>query len=47
MKYEFLSEYDGVKIYGRIEDDGKCYITCSEENADYQAWLALQNGETL
>jgi hypothetical protein len=40
MKYEFLHETDeGVKIYARIDEDGLCRVTCTEENPDYQAWL--------
>ena len=40
MKYELLTETDsGVKIYARIDDDGLCRVTCTEENPDYQAWL--------
>jgi hypothetical protein len=40
MKYEFLHETeDGVKIYARIDDDGLCRVTCTEDNPDYQAWL--------
>ena len=39
MKYEFLHEVEGVKIYARIDDDGKCRVTCTEENPDYQEWL--------
>ncbi len=43
MKYEFLYENDyGVKIYARIDDDGLCRVTCTEENPDYLRWL---NGE--
>jgi len=40
MKYELLTtNEDGVKIYARIDDDGLCRVTCSEDNPDYQAWL--------
>jgi hypothetical protein len=40
MKYELLSTtQDGVKIYARIDDDGICRVTCTEDNPDYQAWL--------
>ena len=40
MKYEFLHETtDGIKIYARIDDDGLCRVTCTEDNPDYQAWL--------
>ena len=43
MKYEFLTEEDGVKIYARIDDDGLCRVTCTEDNPEYQIWL---NSET-
>ena len=40
MKYEFLhTTEDGVKIYSRIDGDGKCRVTCTEDDPEYQAWL--------
>jgi hypothetical protein len=39
MKYELLNEEDGVKIYARIDEDGLCRFTCTEDNPEYQAWL--------
>ena len=40
MKYEYLQDTEeGQKIYARIDDDGKCRVTCTEDNPDYQAWL--------
>lgn len=40
MKYELLTTTeDGVKIYARIDEDGKCRVTCTEADAEYQAWL--------
>jgi hypothetical protein len=39
MKYELLYEKDGVKVFARIDEDGLCRFTCSEENPEYQAWL--------
>ena len=40
MKYELLHETnEGVKIYARIDYDGKCRVTCTEDNSEYQAWL--------
>jgi hypothetical protein len=48
MKYEFVTENeDGVKIYARIDDDGICRVTCSEENPEYQAWLNPDKVEHL
>jgi hypothetical protein len=42
MKYQLLTEDDGVKIYARIDDDGLCRVTCTEDNPDYLAWLEEQ-----
>ena len=42
MKYELLTEDEGVKIYARIDDDGLCRVTCTEDNPDYLAWLEEQ-----
>ncbi len=39
MRYELLSEDKGVKIYARIDDDGLCRVTCTEDDSQYQAWL--------
>jgi len=40
MKYQYLhTTEDGVKIHARIDDDGVCRVTCTEDNPDYQAWL--------
>ena len=45
MKYELLKEEEGVKIYARIDDDGLCRVTCTEDNPDYQAWLDEANSK--
>jgi hypothetical protein len=29
----------GNKIFGRIDEDGLCRFTCTEDNPEYQAWL--------
>jgi hypothetical protein len=43
MKYELLTENElGQKIYARIDDDGLCRVTCTEDNPEYQAWLNPQ-----
>jgi len=42
MKYELLKTEDGAKIYARIDDDGKCRVTCTEDNPEYQEWLEEQ-----
>jgi hypothetical protein len=47
MKYEFLETMpDGTKIYARIDDDGLCRVTCTEDNPDYQEWLNLTEQST-
>ena len=33
---------EGVMIFGRIDDEGLCRVTCTAENPDYLAWLADQ-----
>jgi hypothetical protein len=43
MKYELLNTSpDGSKIFARIDDDGLCRVTCTEDNPDYLAWLEEQ-----
>jgi len=40
MKYELLTTNEaGQKIYARIDDDGLCRVTCTEDDAGYQEWL--------
>jgi hypothetical protein len=47
MKYELLQTTDeGIKIYARIDDDGLCRVTCSQDNPDYLEWLADQKPKT-
>ena len=44
MKYKFLhNNSSGNPIYALIEDDDSYKITCSEENPDFQKWLAEGN----
>ena len=46
MIYEFLYEVEGVKIFARIDEDGLCRVTCTENDPAYQAYLAsLEEGE--
>ena len=33
----------GQQIYARIDDDGKCRLTCTAEYPEFQAWLAEGN----
>jgi hypothetical protein len=44
MIYQLLRiNDDGVKIYARIDEDGLCRVTCTEDNPDYLAWVAQGN----
>tara|TARA_Y100000401_G_C8305347_1_gene216575 strand:+ start:1147 stop:1311 length:165 start_codon:yes stop_codon:yes gene_type:complete len=48
MKYkEFIIpdtiKSESKKIYLKIEDDGSQYISCSEDNEDFKAWVAEGN----
>jgi hypothetical protein len=43
MRYEFLYVTDeGLNVFARIDEDGLCRVTCTEENPDYKEWLNLQ-----
>lgn len=44
MKYKLLHKtLDGVQILARIDADGKCRLTCTEQHPEYLAWLAEGN----
>jgi hypothetical protein len=44
MIYKLLeTNQDGIKIFARIDDDGKCRLTCTEQHPEYLAWLAEGN----
>lgn len=44
MKFELLTTNDeGVKIYARIDDDGVCRYTCTENDPAYLIWLNNEN----
>lgn len=48
MKFEEIGEnLAGEKIYGRIDDDGICRYTCTEDDPAYQAWLNPSESGTL
>jgi len=39
MIYKLLTTNDsGIKIYARIDDDGLCRVTCTEENPEFLEW---------
>ncbi len=44
MIYKMLNKgIDNVQIIARIDDDGKCRLTCTEEHPEYLKWLAEGN----
>ena len=44
MKYKLLNtESSSKKFYSKIEDDGKSYSSCSEDNEDFKIWVAAGN----
>ena len=44
MIYKLLTTTDNdVKIYARIDDDGKCRLTCTEDNPEFKAWVEKGN----
>ena len=43
MIYKLLTTEDGIKIYARIDDDGLCRVTCTEDNPEFKAWLEEGN----
>jgi hypothetical protein len=44
MIYKILhTNEDGKTIYARIDDDGLCRLTCTEDHPPFQEWLAEGN----
>jgi hypothetical protein len=43
MIYKLLKIEDDIKIYARINDDGLCRVTCTENNPDYLEWISQGN----
>ena len=44
MIYKYLTALDGEQpILARIDDDGLCRLTCTEQHPEYLAWLAEGN----
>jgi hypothetical protein len=40
MIYKILTtNIDGQTIYARIDDDGLCRLTCTEDYPEFKAWL--------
>ena len=41
MIFKMLPAVEGEpQIYARIDDDGKCRLTCTENHSEYLKWLA-------
>jgi hypothetical protein len=34
---------NGQTIYARIDDDGKCRLTCTEDYPEFKAWIEAGN----
>ena len=44
MIYKILQANQfGKIIYARIDDDGLCRFTCTEDNPEFKAWVAEGN----
>ena len=44
MIYKLLHKtIDDVQILARIDDDGKCRLTCTENDQQYLKWVAEGN----
>jgi hypothetical protein len=44
MIYKLLQKIENEpQILARIDDDGLCRLTCTEDNPEYVAWLELGN----
>jgi hypothetical protein len=44
MIYKLITTNEnGIKIYGRIDDDGLCRLTCTENDQAYLKWVAEGN----
>ena len=47
MIYQLLTKnIDGVQILARIDDDGLCRLTCTENDQAYLIWLSEGNTPT-
>jgi len=47
MTYKILhTNEDGQTIYARIDDDGKCRLTCTEDYPEFKQWLSEGNVPT-
>ena len=47
MIYKYLPAVEGEqRILARIDDDGLCRLTCTEQNPEYLKWVAEGNTPT-
>jgi hypothetical protein len=45
MIYKIISQTEEGTVFGRIDDDGLCRVTCVAENPEFQEYL--KNGGEL
>jgi hypothetical protein len=44
MIYKMLPRQNGKpQIYARIDDDGKCRLTCTEDYPEFKEWVESGN----
>jgi hypothetical protein len=44
MIYKMLPRREGEsQIYARIDDDGLCRLTCTEDYTEFKAWVEAGN----
>jgi hypothetical protein len=43
MIYKILVISEDGTIFARIDDDGKCRLTCTEDYPEFKAWLEAGN----
>jgi hypothetical protein len=44
MIYKILSRQEGEpQIYARVDDDGLCRLTCTEDYPEFKAWIEQGN----
>ena len=44
MIYKMLPKLENdSQIYARIDDDGKCRLTCTEDYPEFQKWIEAGN----
>jgi hypothetical protein len=46
MIFKIHSVISGKTIYARIDDDGLCRLTCTEDYPEFKAWIEAGNEPT-